>query len=212
MPCPPLLVFRPWSHLFSCPVVLAPSKKSLVVWFEFLVTDTFLINVRWALNLASFPGPAQLSVTCSTESWAGPGNEATNELMEHTVKSHYVIEVQNGCLHFILRFVIFVWKREFCASLLCSFKGLGTKNLHSKFAQGKDVAICFRSQVQLRTQVTDASRVRECCWLLHDKSTWQMRSKWRPGLIIAFLHNICRADLCTLNKWLKSFKTRKEKH
>ena len=29
------------------------------------------------LSLASFPGPAQLSVTCSTESWAGPGNEAT---------------------------------------------------------------------------------------------------------------------------------------
>ena len=32
--------------------------------------------------LTSFPGPAQLSVTCSTvleamESWVGPGNEAT---------------------------------------------------------------------------------------------------------------------------------------
>ena len=26
--------------------------------------------------LASFPGPAQLSVACSTESGAGPGNEA----------------------------------------------------------------------------------------------------------------------------------------
>ena len=26
------------------------------------------------------PGPTQLSVTCSTESWAGPGNEATQNV------------------------------------------------------------------------------------------------------------------------------------
>ena len=31
--------------------------------------------------VASFPGPAQLFVTCSTESWAGPGNEANNLFM-----------------------------------------------------------------------------------------------------------------------------------
>ena len=29
------------------------------------------------IYVASFPGPAQLSVTCRTESWAGSGNEAT---------------------------------------------------------------------------------------------------------------------------------------
>ena len=30
------------------------------------------------IYIASFPGPAQLSVAFSTESWAGPGNEASN--------------------------------------------------------------------------------------------------------------------------------------
>ena len=29
------------------------------------------------IYIASFPGPAQLSVAFSTESWAGPGNEAS---------------------------------------------------------------------------------------------------------------------------------------
>ena len=40
---------------------------------HFKVTFTSLVP-----RLALFPGPAQLSVACSTamESWAGPGNEA----------------------------------------------------------------------------------------------------------------------------------------
>ena len=35
-------------------------------------------------TLASYPGPTQLSVTCSTlQCWAGPGNEATSALCYH---------------------------------------------------------------------------------------------------------------------------------
>ena len=44
--------------------------------------------------LASFPRPAQLSVTCSTESWAGPGNEASMLLLKNTillVSIHYLL-------------------------------------------------------------------------------------------------------------------------
>ena len=37
---------------------------------------------------------------------------------EIAIKSHYVIEVQNGRLNFISRFVIFLRKRELCASAL----------------------------------------------------------------------------------------------
>ena len=45
--------------------------------------------VTYGTGLASFPGPAQLSVACShgkvlqaTESWAGPGNEARTGLQD----------------------------------------------------------------------------------------------------------------------------------
>ena len=42
-----------------------------------------ILRLGCAHWVASFPGPTQLSVTCSTvlkatESWAGPGNEATH--------------------------------------------------------------------------------------------------------------------------------------
>ena len=41
-------------------------------------------NPRQSSSIASFPGPAQLSVACSadqaTESWAGPGNEASSSM------------------------------------------------------------------------------------------------------------------------------------
>ena len=54
----------------------------------------------------------------------------SNEIAERTIKSHYVIiEVQNGRLEFILRFAIFVQKRELCASALCLFKDWATTNL-----------------------------------------------------------------------------------
>ena len=59
-----------------------------------------------------------------------------NEIAECTIKSHYVIEVQNGRLDFIPRFAIFVQKRELCASALYSFKDWATTNLlANKFRQ-----------------------------------------------------------------------------
>ena len=60
----------------------------------------------------------------------------SNEIAERTIKSGYVIEVQNGCLNFNPRFAIFVRKGELCASALCSFKDLATINLlMNKFRQ-----------------------------------------------------------------------------
>ena len=57
-------------------------------FFMQLACYLFLREMTWLLHrchlviflsigLASYPGPAQLFVTCSTESWAGPGNEAS---------------------------------------------------------------------------------------------------------------------------------------
>ena len=59
------------------------------------------------------------------------------------------------CRHdFILRFAIFVWKRELCALALCFFEGLGYKKptykqiyAVCKFAWGKDVASYFSSSL-----------------------------------------------------------------
>ena len=51
-------------------------KHNLFVW-----TANYLIPDYMA-RLASFPGPAQLSVACSTEKWWGePGNEAMARLV-----------------------------------------------------------------------------------------------------------------------------------
>ena len=58
----------------------------------------------------------------------------SNEITERTIRSHYVIKVQNGHLDFIPRFAIFVRKRELCTSVLCCFKDWATTNLlTSKF-------------------------------------------------------------------------------
>ena len=55
----------------------------------------------------------------------------SNQIAEHTIKSSYVIEVQNGRLDFILRFAIFVQKKELHVhvAVLCSFKNWTTTNL-----------------------------------------------------------------------------------
>ena len=53
----------------------------------------------------------------------------SNEIEERTIKSCYVIEVQNGCLDFILRFAIFVQERTLYASVLCSLKNWAATNL-----------------------------------------------------------------------------------
>ena len=45
-----------------------------------LVRNT-LVPVSYGSNIASFPGPAQFSIASvlqATESWAGPGNEASS--------------------------------------------------------------------------------------------------------------------------------------
>ena len=51
-------------------------------------------------GLALFPGPAQLSVACSTvlqvtESWAGPGNEPTSGSYPYTSVRAYLIQPGN---------------------------------------------------------------------------------------------------------------------
>ena len=67
------------NKLTSCPNKLFGYEVSL---FLLLTED------KWATKVASFPGPAQLSVACShsvlqvTESWAGPGNEATTKAVQ----------------------------------------------------------------------------------------------------------------------------------
>ena len=53
----------------------------------------------------------------------------SNEIAEYTIKSYYVIKVQNGHLKFIMRFAIIAQNRELCASALCSFKNWATTKL-----------------------------------------------------------------------------------
>ena len=49
-------------------------KLKMDTHHKILKTPILILTV----DIASFPGPAQLSVACSaTESWAGPGNEAS---------------------------------------------------------------------------------------------------------------------------------------
>ena len=50
--------------------------------YLFLREMTWLLHrchlvIFLSIGIASYPGPAQLSITCSMESWAGPGNEAS---------------------------------------------------------------------------------------------------------------------------------------
>ena len=55
-------------------IVLSWNKDVPLIRTNVLVPMVFhCIHWRW---LASFPGSAQLSVACSTKSWAGPGYEA----------------------------------------------------------------------------------------------------------------------------------------
>ena len=56
--------------LFSGKEAIRKKKKSTTS-----MTQEF--TSKPTIYVASFPGPAQLSVTCRTESWAGSGNEAT---------------------------------------------------------------------------------------------------------------------------------------
>ena len=56
----------------------------------------------------------------------------SNQIADGTIKSCYVIKVQNGHLNFILKFAIFVQKRKLYASALCSFKDWATINLPMK--------------------------------------------------------------------------------
>ena len=53
----------------------------------------------------------------------------SSQITERTIKSHYIIEVQNGRLDFIPRFSVFVRKKELYVSALCSFKNWATTNL-----------------------------------------------------------------------------------
>ena len=73
----------------------------------------------------------------------------SNQIAEHTIKGHDVIEVENGCLDFIPGGAVFVRKRELYSSALCSCKDWATTNLLTiqvwEFARGKAVASCFSS-------------------------------------------------------------------
>ena len=56
--------------------------------------------------VASFPGPAQLSITCSTEateSWMGPGNEAINMVL----LAEYSVDVTSKVFHFFPHLFLF---------------------------------------------------------------------------------------------------------
>ena len=46
----------------------------------------------------------------------------SNQIAERTIKSRYIIEVQNGHLDFIPKFSVFVRKRELYVSVHCSVK------------------------------------------------------------------------------------------
>jgi len=65
----------------------------LAPWWQMCLHPIYTTNrysyIKYRRTLASFPGPAQLSVACSTilkatESWAGPGNEARRTLQNKT--------------------------------------------------------------------------------------------------------------------------------
>ena len=53
----------------------------------------------------------------------------SNQIAEHAINGHDIIEVENGCLDFIPGGAVFVCKRELCSSALCSCKDWTIINL-----------------------------------------------------------------------------------
>ena len=91
---------------------------------------------------------------------------------------------ENGCLDFILGVVIFVQKREHCPSSLCCCKDMG----YNKFNLLRNLL--------LLSLATDASIVRECCWLLEGKATQQIeqQTESRSDNCIRGSISICSLD------------------
>ena len=93
-----MVVVKAWEQGFGFCILQAiknwrqeqPGNKASRAWMHHYFESYYLshYNLQSTAHLASFPGPAQLSVACSTrltvlqatESWAGPGNEATAHL------------------------------------------------------------------------------------------------------------------------------------
>ena len=141
---------------------MPPGGERLVVWLEFLVTDTFLIwNERWAIKSQS----TQLKVATSSK-------------------------CKMAALTYI-QFANFVRKREHCRSALCSFKDwVTTKPTYKhaqtvcKFVWGKDATGCFSSSLttEIRKSTTPFTSDwsfdgRERCWLLEGKATQQIKQQ-----------------------------------
>ena len=140
--------------------------KCLAVWFEFLVTNNCEMN---------------------------------NEITERTIKSHTSSKFKiASCLAFIPRFAIFVRKRELGASALCCWAT--TNLLMSKFRQF--VSLCEERMLPAEAQIwwlksgsfpllslgTDALMVTgNVAYYLKERLHNKSSSKWRTGLIIAFL-------------------------
>ena len=72
---PPVTIYVVLGLEFAAPSYLRFFGRSQVTSHN--GTGTTQQAFHSSMWLASFPGPAQLSVAYSTESWAGPGNEAT---------------------------------------------------------------------------------------------------------------------------------------
>ena len=141
----------------------------LVVWFEFLVTNTFLIwNVRWAIKLED----AQLKAVRHWSTKWPPWNFCVER--ENSMYQRSVLELGYN------------QPTSKQAQAVCKFVWM--KNVASSFSQGWGQKW---GSWPLLSLATDALMVRKCCWLLEGKTT-QSSSKRRTGLIIAFLALIIR--------------------
>ena len=118
----------PYVHLYIITrVQLWCKKNGTFPTGYFWILEGFWATIFFSLVPSHSRPPAEniwwlylnfLSLTpFSSEMWDEQSNHRTH---------NYVIEVQNSRLDFILRFAIFVRKRELCVSALCSLKNWAT--------------------------------------------------------------------------------------
>ena len=121
----------------------------LVVWFEFLVTNTFLIwNVRWAIKLED----AQLKAVRHWSTKWPPWNFCVER--ENSMYQRSVLELGYN------------QPTSKQAQVVCKFVWM--KNVASSFSQGWGQKW---GSLPLLSLATDALMVRKCCWLLEGKTT-----------------------------------------
>ena len=148
-----------------------------MVWFEFLVTNTFLIwNVRWAIKSQN----AQLKVATSWKCKMPP--RFYSRICNFCVKERTVCI---STLSVLLRTGLQPTSEQ--AQAVCEF--VWAKDVASRFSQGWGQKW---GSLLLLSLVTDASMVRKHCWLLEGKVTQPIEQQAQKSLIIAFLAIVIR--------------------